>query len=121
MKNIYLTISLFCFVGPIGHSQALVYKTNECYILATHKERTASISSGDIDNDIDIIIGNSGSPNVVYLNKGSGANWEKMTLSDEAFNTYDIIVSDLNNDGRPDIIEANSDEINRYYLNIQAK
>jgi hypothetical protein len=44
-----------------------------------------------------------------------------MTLSDEAFNTYDIIVSDLNNDGRLDIIEANSDEINRYYLNRQAK
>jgi hypothetical protein len=65
MKNIYLAISLFCFVGPLAHSQALVFKTNERYILATHQERTASVSSGDLDNDIDIITGNSGSPNIV--------------------------------------------------------
>ena len=38
-------------------------------------------------------------------------------LSEDAKNTYDIIYADLNNDGRMDIIEANSDAINRYYLN----
>jgi hypothetical protein len=40
-----------------------------------------------------------------------------MQLSDEKFDTYDIITADLNGDGRPDIIESNSDELNVYYFN----
>lgn len=33
------------------------------------------------------------------------------------FNTYDIIAGDINGNGYKDIIEANSDETNIYYLN----
>ena len=43
--------------------------------------------------------------------------WESMPLADEALLTYDIIAADLNGDGFPDLIEANSDALNRYYLN----
>ena len=65
----------------------------------------------------DIIIGNSESPNLVFFNEENGAKWTGHVLGEESFDTYDIIAADLNKDGFPDIIEANSDEINRYYLN----
>ena len=66
---------------------------------------------------MDIIIGNSPGQNYIFLNTSNGLVWEKAQLSKELFRTYDIITSDLNNDGLHDIIEANSDAINRYYFN----
>ncbi len=51
------------------------------------------------------------------LNLGNGKTWQEQQLAKESFDTYDIITADLNNDGFPDIIEANSDKINRYYFN----
>ena len=47
--------------------------------------------------------------------------WTKIELTKENFHTYDIICSDLDGDGRPDIIESNSDEVNRYYFNTVTK
>ena len=66
---------------------------------------------------MDIIIGNSPGQNYIFLNTSNGSVWEKAQLSKEIFRSYDIITSDLNNDGLHDIIEANSDAINRYYFN----
>ena len=71
----------------------------------------------DLDGDIDIVIGNSNSPNTVFYNDGTGMTWTKSILSNNNFNTYDIKISDLNNDGKPEIIESNSDERNIFYLN----
>ena len=44
-----------------------------------------------------------------------------MPLAEEALLTYDIIAADLNGDGLQDLIEANSDAVNRYYLNRSNK
>ena len=54
--------------------------------------------------------------NSVFLNNNKGESWTKMSIGPE-FNSYDIIVADLNGDGRPDIIEANSDEQNVFHIN----
>ena len=53
------------------------------------------------------------------INMAVGEIWKRIQLRNEKFNTYDIITSDLNGDGRPDIIESNSDEINSYYFNLK--
>ena len=78
-----------------------------------------SIGDLDLDGNVDIIIGNSGEPNTVFINNKKGTVWEKIQLSENRFNTYDIIIADLNGDGRLDIIECNSDELNSYYFNIK--
>ena len=66
---------------------------------------------------MDIVIGNSRSPNTVFINQKEGLEWERIQLGEAEFNTYDIIIADLNGDKRPDIIESNSDELNLYYFN----
>ena len=71
----------------------------------------------DADGDLDIAVGNSGSPNRLFLNGGKGQNWQSLTLSGNEELTYDIIAADLNQDDLPELIEANSDAVNRYYMN----
>ena len=73
----------------------------------------------DLDGYDDIVVGNSGEPNAVFMNSKEGMVWEKIQLRKENFNTYDIITADLNGDKRLDIIESNSDEVNRYYFNLK--
>ena len=75
----------------------------------------------DLDGYDDIVVGNSGEPNAVFMNSKEGMVWEKIQLRKENFNTYDIITADLNGDKRLDIIESNSDEVNRYYFNLKKK
>ena len=76
-----------------------------------------TLADMDLDNDLDIIIANSESANMIYFNEENSKKWTAHQLKNESFDTYDIITADLNNDGRQDIIEANSDAINRYYFN----
>ena len=61
-------------------------------------------------------VGNSPGQNFIFLNLSSGQNWKRINLLDNEFRTYDIISLDINNDGKIDIIEANSDESNFYHI-----
>ena len=54
---------------------------------------------------------------MVFQNEDNGANWNQKSLSNEKFGTYDIIIGDINGDGTLDILEANSDERNFFYMN----
>ena len=85
--------------------------------IETANEDNAMLATDiDSNNKPDIIIGNSGSQNAIYLNKGNGLEWHHIPLAEEKLRTYDIISVDINNDGLIDIVEANSDAINRYYF-----
>jgi hypothetical protein len=74
-----------------------------------------------MNGSMDIVIGNSKEPNKVFLNFKNGNSWEEITLRKDSLATYDIILGDLNNDKRLDIIESNSDDINHFYLNLLRK
>lgn len=75
----------------------------------------AELADFDNDGDLDIAVGNDMAPNTLFFN--GGKSFTRLDLNSENFNTYDIVTGDLNGDGQPDIIEANSDEWNRYYFN----
>ena len=47
----------------------------------------------------------------------NGKEWKEEIVSKNNFRTYDIIDSDINNDGKIDILEANTDENNFYFIN----
>ena len=51
---------------------------------------------------------------IYFLN---GQEWKENALSKNNFRTYDIIDSDINNDGKVDVLEANTGEYNLYYIN----
>ena len=55
---------------------------------------------------------------MVFFNFKKGTSWKSISLRNQELATYDIILADLNNDNRLDIIESNSDATNYYYLNI---
>jgi hypothetical protein len=71
----------------------------------------------DLDGDADIVVGNAREVNTIFINFGAGRSWEKASLANKKFLTYDILINDLNADGKPEIIESNSDEKNFYYIN----
>ena len=78
-----------------------------------------SLAVNDFDNNgfQDIAVGNSPGPTKLYLNISNGKKWLENILSNNQFRTYDILDSDINNDGKIDIMEANTDENNFYFIN----
>ncbi|MDB3967652.1 VCBS repeat-containing protein, partial [Flavobacteriaceae bacterium] len=78
-----------------------------------------SLATNDFDGNgsLDIVVGNSPGSTKLYINISNGKEWKERILSKNKFRTYDIIDSDINNDGKIDILEANTDEHNFYFIN----
>jgi FG-GAP repeat. len=73
-----------------------------------------------LDGHLDIIAGNYGVENRLYLNNGSSNPFDGISganVVDYTSNTESIIIADINNDGFPDLIEGNEGHQNYYYLN----
>ena len=65
---------------------------------------------------MDIVEGNSEQQNYVFIGKSNGEFNEIELREDLKDDTYNVEIGDLNNDGFPDIVEANSGFWNLYYL-----
>lgn len=76
-----------------------------------------ALLDADVDGDTDIFFGNIG-PNALYLNDGTGSSWTRIELEDEGETTYGVDAADLNGDGYPDLGVANSEGLNRIFLNV---
>lgn len=92
---------------------------NRRIIFNSSSDNSYSLDFGDLDGNgsIDIVVANAGEPNEVFLNFDNGVSWKQIHLREEGLFTYDIILTDLNNDNRLDIVERNSDDINYCYRN----
>lgn len=75
--------------------------------------QATSLDLGDADGDglLDIIIARSNAKDLLFINKGSGIfeEAEQFDLSGELYATSDILFTDLDGDGHPDIIAASYD------------
>eukprot|EP00964_Phaeocystis_antarctica_P015372 scaffold8501_cov52-Phaeocystis_antarctica.AAC.2 len=89
------------------------------------KTPTQSVQVVDVDGDIgdlDIVVGNLGAPNVVYFQEGvNTGNFPTSTpiggtFFDATSPTTKVIVADLDNDGKMDLVVANRDEENQIFL-----
>jgi hypothetical protein len=81
-----------------------------------------SIALGDVDGDgdLDVVTGNSGEANRLYLNNGTADPFSGVTGTDitaDAHTTQAIALGDVDGDGDPDVVAGNSSEANRLYLN----
>ena len=81
---------------------------------------TTAIAVGDVDNDgdLDIVTGNNGQANRVWLNdNGTPGTYNDSLQLLGSSNTTTITLHDVNDDGSLDIIEGNNGQANRIWRN----
>src|SRR6056297_516369 len=84
---------------------------------------TFAIALGDVDGDgdLDLVAGNVGLPNRLYLNNGTDDPWNGVlgsVIGSDADSTFAIALADMDRDGDLDLIAGNGDGgVNRLYLN----
>ncbi|MCY3611874.1 MAG: VCBS repeat-containing protein [Gemmatimonadetes bacterium] len=102
-------------------------------------ERNLSFGSGDdhsyavrladvdLDGDLDIVVANVGAQNAVYFNRGVGApgageghGFVELRFGCGDCATYSVEAGDLNVDGYPEIVTANSGAPNGIFANVSA-
>jgi autotransporter-associated beta strand protein len=87
--------------------------------VTTDEGVTMSVALGDVDgdNDLDLVLGNSGQANRLYLNFGDGTFGPGADLTSDADRTQQVLLGDYDGDADLDLIVANFGQPNKTYRN----
>ena len=91
--------------------------------IGTDEDVTHAIVLGDVDRDgdLDVIAGNRGQTNKLYLNDGTGAPFAALgagtAIGSDTHNTEALVLGDFDGDGDLDLVAGNYQQTNRLYLN----
>jgi hypothetical protein len=74
---------------------------------------------GDVDGDgdLDVVAGNRGQANRLYLNDGTGSVSSASDITGASHDTYSVALGDVDEDGDLDLVAGNFGWANRLYLN----
>ena len=89
--------------------------------IAADDNETRSIALGDVDGDgdLDVVAGNGGQPNRLYLNNSSAnpfAEVNRLSISADDNKTRSVALGDVDGDGDLDVVVGNYNQPNRLYL-----
>ncbi|MCB1775986.1 MAG: VCBS repeat-containing protein, partial [Candidatus Competibacteraceae bacterium] len=102
------------FIAAVGGGSGLFVDSGE----ALGNGTTQSVALGDVDNDgdLDLVDGNRGQPNQVWLNNGAGHFTDSGQPLGSNY-TYSVALGDVDDDGDLDLVEGNYGQANRVWLN----
>mgnify|MGYP003326532276 FL=1 len=82
-----------------------------------HQTYSLGVVDVDGDNDLDVVAGNEGQINRLYLGDGSGGFSSGSDMTSDAHGTKSLSVGDVDGDGDLDLILGNNGQANRLYRN----
>ncbi|KPK78922.1 MAG: hypothetical protein AMJ81_14390, partial [Phycisphaerae bacterium SM23_33] len=82
-----------------------------------HNTHLPALGDVDSDGDLDLVAGNYGQANRLYLNDGSGAFAAGSDITSDAHATISVALGDVDGDGDLDLVAGNYNQTNRLYLN----
>ena len=116
-------LAVMLLLGPlVTLAQSEQFLQNNRLIFGTHKERTASMDMGDIDNDgdIDVVLANGRhwpGQNRVFINNGRGVFTVSRLLGTDMSTSYSTELADFDGDGDLDVAVGNDMAPNFLFLN----
>ena len=122
LKQYSIFFIIISFINNSFSQEHGIMFSSDRLILGINKERSASVSSGDIDNDgdIDIIIANGRhwpGQNKIFINDGRGIFTIEKNLGAERSTSYAAELGDFDLDGDLDIAVGNDMAPNYIYTN----
>jgi serine/threonine protein kinase len=105
---------------PLDSGEAvfrLVDRITALLISGSISTQSIAVADMDGDGDLDVLLGNSGSPSLVLLNAGDGTFPISVELSGSSAPTSSIVAADVDGDGDLDVLLGNSGSPSLVLLN----